>query len=185
MSSPAILANAKKYPLVIIFAVLSLLLLGVHVLRSGQIADKERVSEELSSELNVMTANLNASQALGDDVLKIENYLHNVESCLINREEKGPNIDFFYRFEDQTNIILKSVIPAEDVKKIGKIKTFDCVGFGISLDGNFYEVMKFLYTMSHSGRLMRIESIDLSQNLQVDPDNGVSCKVNLQLLGKK
>jgi hypothetical protein len=155
----------KDYPMLVVCGLLIPLFIGLIFLRYPEIERLEAEQLRLDNELQTSVGNLRNANGLVGQLNHLKVLDAELAERLMDRSQKGLNLNYFYRFEDRNNIrILQAdqVIPPQEATKVvvkkpakgDKAKkeakpVFDHITFKISVEGSYRDLLRFLYYVQH------------------------------------
>ncbi len=137
----------------------------------------ENEVEMVSREVRLMEQNLQNARSLEEESRSLETFLEELDSRILQREARAANTAYFYGVADGLPVSLSqvnqrdSLPPAEQGGENNpwKLSTFEEVGFSVTAEGRFNELLEFLYLLRSEGSLTRAGSFSLSPVRAMDP----------------
>ncbi len=163
-----VIENLKRNPSLLVGIVILIVCGGIGALRANQLLKLSDQEAELSAKLDKIKLNIKHSANIEKDIQKLNELVGTIDKRLFVGEERSTNIDFFYSFEEQLDIIISEVkqLEASSVRfsKNGpdELKLYSVVDYDVTVSGSFHEILRFLYEVH------RIESIMRVSNFQID-----------------
>jgi hypothetical protein len=180
MTTPELVSLLKKNPIIVVCGALSLAIVGAIYFRSGAIEEANATLEQKSIEGNRYTQNVTNGVQLKEqlDALTAANAV--IESRLIRASELGINQQFFFKLESDSGVKL-----AADLHQGGKTTPspnakYVPIGFTLSAQGNFSEVLAFLRGLEDGTHYCRVVTASCSGGRK----GLVAITLNLELLGR-
>lgn len=191
MNKDTIIGIIKGYPLALTCIVLTLGSLAALFLRGG-IVDELIIAEgDHNSRLRIIQKNLQNSQNLSEDLQSLESVLSGVSERLFDREERAVNINFFYAFEDEVDVVLTSISqrnggdPLYDKKGSRALKKYSTLVYDIDVAGSFSSVVEFIEKLSLVDPLIRVADYNVSTSGKGATRNSVNADLRVIVLAKK
>lgn len=185
-----ILGKLRAYPVAIGAGAVALLLLVAIVFRSTAIGALETELTLKESEWNRISGNQKRARNLEEHLAAIKEGKAQVASRLMDPEERALNYDYFYSLEDQSGVRLirlnqGGVIDTKgsNIPGIEQFKEYQLVGYTISIEGEFEQMVDFLSRLSNGRYLTRISTFTISRAQRANAGT-LSANLQLQILGK-
>lgn len=186
MNAAALSELLKKYLIASIFVGISILLIAVAFFRSSEVPEREKILEEKTAEGRRLQANITNSALLREHVTALSEINKEVSQRLVNPNQLGENLQFFYRIEAASGaklVDVRQIFNAASAKGVkGSVVP---IPYTVSIQGNFRTVLNFVRRIEKSNRISRILSASLGQgsNNEREIQESVSMNLNLELLG--
>lgn len=179
MDTQAILAKIKQYPLAVGFGV-GCLILGVLIyLRSGENGKLQTELDTLKGRNTQIEANLREGTGMVEDLARLKEMVEAIEKRLVNREERVLNVQYFYNFDLEQELInitsVNQLPPNEAAMRTGPLKIFETVDFNLVCTGTKQQLLQFLHEIRRGGKILKVTSISL------DPEPGLPNESNIRL----
>jgi len=185
----SILQKARAYSYYGITGLLSLFF-GVIAFKTYQhIVQKKTSILNMDHAIDVMQKNALAAKGLPEDLKQAQSIGTIIDHDLIDPEKKAANIGFFYALENTTHAHIETIVQQKvtPIKTIDKINYLD-VPYALTLNGQFHEVLDFLYQLQISSHWLFVHKIDIAQ---IQADNrgkqaidAIRCDARISFLGK-
>jgi hypothetical protein len=191
-SSNKIIRTLKEYPLAM-FCVIVAFICGVLIfLRGGAAVELTAQEADLNSRILKIDQNAKNAKGLTPEVVEIQQLVQQIESKLFDRQERAVNINFFYSLEDRLEVRISNIDqePSGGViyEKGGvrELKLHSTIGYSISVNGQFDEILTFLYELSRVDPLIRIANCRITKsNDQGDSKGGLGARLRVAVLAVK
>ena len=177
MTTPELVAWIKKNPISVGCGVLSLALAVALYFRSDAIAEANQTLDEKTAEAQRYALNLANSAQLKEQLDALTTADKVIESRLIHASDLGINQQFFFKLESESGVKLLDLRQAPRPGSGGK--AYVPIGFNVSLQGDFGQVMKFLRLLEDGAHYCRTLTATCSGNRT----GGLTLTLNLELLG--
>ncbi len=179
----------KKHPVAIGCGVLSLILVAGIYIRSGRAGALADQLHQKEAEGQKMLDDISNGAKLPEQYRELTATTSDLESRLVYGSERARNQQYFYRIESETGVNEINLQPiAVPVSPKGKSKRiYSGVGFAITVDGDFRQVINFLTHLESGPHFYRLTSASVSRrgNRGSGPQSGViTLTLNLEFLGK-
>ncbi|MGF1451997.1 MAG: hypothetical protein ACFB21_08000 [Opitutales bacterium] len=187
MNSDVILRFFKQYPVAIIFGLLSLLMLGLIVMGSGDVEAEETAIDEVRLELKKLTTNQQRGVDLTEHVEAIAEIDEAVKARLMDPTAEVVQLGFLLNLEERSNV--EADPPGRgrllETGNNGRIFTKELpqLAFQMSLVAPFQNALGFLYNIRNSRPLMVVDSVRLAP-LGNPADREVSMQVGFRALAR-
>ncbi len=167
-----ILDKAKEYPLAAISLVLFVALAIMLVLRGGVVDELTMQETELMARIQAIDTNVKNSNNLEQDLQILQRDSDSIRQRLFKRDQRAVNIDFFYSFEDQLDVVISEVsqLNVEDpaLAKGGPnaLKQYSTIAYNIKVAGTFQEILELLHAIHQADAFIRVADFQV----RVGPD---------------
>ena len=186
-SSNNLIRTLKDYPLAVLCAII-ILICGVLIfLRGGAVVELTAQETDLNSRIRTIEQNLRNAKDLKAQVEEVEQLVAQIESRLFDRDQRAVNINFFYSLEDRLDIRISTIdqMPAEYAiyAKGGarELKLQSTIGYNLSVNGQFHEILIFLHELDQVDPLIRIAAFQVLQANNRGEGQGI-LEARLQLI---
>jgi len=175
----------KDYPLAIFCAVIVLVCLSLIFLRGGTVAELTTKEADLNSRIRTINLNKKSAQGVGSQVEEVQRIVEQIKAQLFDREERAMNINFFYGLEKRLGVRMSNIgqLPAQNTMYAkGGARQLDLnstVSYTLSLNGQFEDILIFLYELTRVERLIRV--VDLEIFATQDRDETQASSLNLRI----
>jgi len=159
----------KDYPLAVICAAIILICAVALFLRGGANMELSAKEADLNSRIRTIDQNAKNAKDLSAEVEEAKLLVEQIKLRLFNREQRAVNINFFYGLEDRLDVRISNIgqMPSEDpiYAKGGPraFKLHSTIGYNISLNGQFDEILAFLYELYRVDPLIRVADFQLAR----------------------
>lgn len=157
-----ILDKVKEYPLAAISLVLFVALAIMLVLRGGVVDELTMQETELMARIQAIDTNVKNSNNLEQDLQILQRDSDLIRQRLFKRDQRAVNIDFFYSFEDQLDVVISEVsqLSVEDpaLAKGGPnaLKQYSTIAYNIKVAGTFQEILELLHAIHQADAFIRV-----------------------------
>jgi hypothetical protein len=177
MTTADLTSAVKKNPLIVGCAVLTLALGAMLYLRLDSIPEANSRLDELSAQSRRYALNISNASQLKEHMDALIAANKAIDGRVIRSTDIGINQQFFYKLESESGVKLL------DLRQGGKPATktnFAPVGFTVSLQGDFPQVLKFLRGLEDGSHYARVLTASCSGTRTGD----VTMTLSLELLGR-
>ncbi|MDQ8193045.1 hypothetical protein QEH59_01315 [Coraliomargarita sp. SDUM461004] len=181
----------KQYPLAVLCVVVSLACCLAIILRGG--AGEALIAQEadLNSRIRTIDQNVKNSKNLTNEVGEVQALVEQIESRLFNRDQRAVNINFFYSLEDQVDVRISNIgqMPAGDpiYTKGGprELKLHSTIGYNISVNGAFDDILAFMYELHRVEPLIRVADFQVADSSRKGDSNILEARLRVIVLAEK
>jgi hypothetical protein len=190
MNFEYIIVKIRQYPYATGLAVLSIALAAILFFRSPLVAQLQEEVNDKQSEWDRIERNIRNSRELQAHVSLIEAHRNNLDGRLMSREEVAINYNYFYRLEELSGVSIVSLsqnppFAGQAPANVPRLEDFDVIGYTISVEGSYQNVIKFMRLIDTGKHLTRMETLNLSRAGREGGGQTVSASIQLFALGKK
>lgn len=192
MTSADLLATLKKHPIGFVCGFMALACGAWTYFRGTDIDTLKATFEQKSGEASKMMTNVRNAEKLAQHVEEMQAISKEVTSRLIRPGQLAVNLQYFYKLEADTGVKLNDVRQAPLAKSAAaKATLFVPVGYNVSLQGSFSQVMQFVQRLETGPHFSRFNNVNVSKvggqtgegAVSVAPD-AMNVTINLELLGQ-
>jgi Tfp pilus assembly protein PilO len=182
---PAIL---KKQPIALACAFLFIVLVAVFFVRKGTLLAAQAELENKRTDGEHLHENVSNAGKLDEQLAELTQAVQSIETRLVHADQLASNLQYFYKLESDTRVKLSQLnqtgvlSPAKNAAKTNYVP----VGYNITVQGNYPEVMDFLRRIESGERFSHVRSLSLSQSSGADAVGKMetlSLTLKLDLLG--
>lgn len=190
-SSNKFIGTLKHYPLAVICFIVVAVCGVVIFLRSSSLSDLSAEEADLNSRIRTIDQNVKNSKDLEQQLEEVKLLVEQVEARLFNREQRAVNINFFYDLEDRLPVRIANIsqIPSEDpaYTKGGphELKLHSTIAYSISLNGQFDEILSFLYELYRVDPLIRVADFQMAAANRKAKEGGLEARLRVIVLAEK
>lgn len=169
----------KDYPIAVICVAVILVCSVVIFLRGGIAMELSSKEADLNSRIRTIDQNVKNAKDLKKEVDEVKLLVEQVEARLFNRDQRAVNINFFYALEDRLDVRISNIgqMPSEDpiYAKGGpqELKLHSTIGYNISLNGQFDEILSFLYELYRVDPLIRVADFQIAETGRPENKQGL------------
>lgn len=178
MTTAELLGWIKKNPISVGCGAVSLALAVAIYFRSDAIADANQMLDEKTAEEQRYALNLANAAQLKEQMQAITAANKTIESRLIHASDLGINQQFFYKLEAESGVKLLDVRQSSRLTNSAE-KGYVPIGFSVSLQGDFGQILKFQRLLEDGSHYCRILTATCNGN-RTGP---VTLTATLELLG--
>ena len=176
INTQTIANGVKKYPLLVISGVITVVLVVALYFRSDLIAAQQGELDKYTIESNRHRANIANAAQLQDQL----NFLVQANKAVTDRaltvEGLAQNLQYFYRLEAEVGIKYLDLRPGARSSVGGK--TYVPLNYTVNVQGNFAQIITFLHHLEQGAYFCRINSA-----VAAGSGSSVILNLNLDLLG--
>jgi len=190
--SEKMIRTLKAYPLAVLSVLVFLICSAAILLRAGAVADLSVHEADLNLRIRTIDQNVRNANNLDKDFEEIKRLVDQIEARLFKRDQRAVNINFFYALENRLNVRILNIsqMPNEDslYAKGGarELKLHSTITYNISLNGNFEDVLLFLYELQRVDPLIRVVDFQIAKdNAQEADEEYLDARLRLIVLAKK
>jgi Tfp pilus assembly protein PilO len=176
IKTQALIGGLKKYPLLVISALVALVLLGTLYSRSGLIEAQQEELDKYLAESSRHRANIANAAQLQDQLNFLIQANKAVKDRALTAEGLAQNLQYFYRLEADVGIKYLDLRPGS--KYTGKSSIYVPLNHIVNVQGSFTQIITFLRRLEQGVYFCRINTASASSNGDV-----VTLNLNLDLLG--
>ncbi len=181
--SEKMIRTLKAYPLAVFSVLVFLICSAAILLRAGAVADLSVHEADLNLRIRTINQNVRNANNLDKD---------QIEARLFKRDQRAVNINFFYALENRLNVRILNIsqMPNEDslYAKGGarELKLHSTITYNISLNGNFEDILLFLYELQRVDPLIRVVDFQIAKdNAQEADEECLDARLRLIVLAEK
>lgn len=190
--SEKMIRTLKAYPLAVLSVLVFLICSAAILLRAGAVADLSVHEADLNLRIRTIDQNVRNANNLDKDFEEIKRLVDQIEARLFKRDQRAVNINFFYALENRLNVRILNIsqMPNEDslYAKGGarELKLHSTITYNISLNGNFEDVLLFLYELQRVDPLIRVVDFQIAKdNAEEADEEYLDARLRLIVLAKK
>lgn len=181
--------KCRQYPIAISTLVLAVVL-GLYVWSGGdnkiQLA---RQLTDLQSQWERMERNLRNATGLESQLEEMQELRAKMRTRMTRREEVALNLNYFYRLEQQSNVSISSInqLPAsagQQARHLPTMADFDIIGYSMTIEGSFNDVLSFLQSIQQGEYFARIENVNFGRGRD-QAGRAVSASIQVFILGAR
>jgi len=178
-SGNKLIRTLKEYPLALICVIVILICAAAIFLRGGAAMELSAKEADLNSRIRTIDQNVKNAKDLKKEVDEVKLLVEQVEARLFDRDQRAVNINFFYALEDRLDVRISNIaqMPSEDpiYAKGGprELKLHSTIGYNISLNGQFDEVLTFFYELYKVDPLIRVADFQIAEASSRDTNRGL------------
>ncbi len=182
MTAKDLIEKIKNYPIPFIAGFVILVSFLTFYFRMDVIDDLETRYEEISVKGERMTDNLLKGGRIEEDLKSLQVLTEDIESRLINPVELAKNLQYFYRWEEETGAKISGLKQNRVIENTGKGKSYVRVSYSVDITGRFGVILSYLKKLETGPLFCRINSLS-TNNSQNGPEYDVTAAIELELLG--
>jgi len=187
LTGPQLLGAIKKHPVGSTAIVVAVACAATIYFRSDIVTSVAANLERASAESERFGANIKNAAQLPEQAAALDEAMTAIDARLIRAADLGENLKYFYGLEAITGAKITELrqtgavaAPAKGPKPI-----FTPVGFTLSLQGSYTQVLEFLRQVENGAHFARVMAATLSNPPEsLDKATHVNLQLNVELLGK-
>jgi len=176
INTQALIGGFKKYPLLVISVLMTLVLLGILYARSGLIEAQQAELNKYLAEDSRHRANISNTAQLQEQLDFLIQANKAVKDRALIAGGLAQNLQYFYRLEAEVGIKYLDLRPG--ARFSGKSSTYVPLNHIVNVQGSFTQIITFLRKLEQGVYFCRINSALASSDGDV-----VTLNLNLDLLG--
>lgn len=166
MTKDALVALLKKNPISLACGLATLALGGWLYFRSDAIPAAEEELAKTQAEAERLATNIKYSAQLKEQLDKLVVANKEIDARIIRSSQVGINTGYFYKLESETGVKMVDFRPlAVNAPAKGSKAAFIAVGFTVSVQGTFPQVLDFLRQLETGGRYSRVLTASVSSSV--------------------
>lgn len=193
MDVQIILAKLKQYPIAVVSGILAIAFLAGMYFRGGAVPEMQAELDELTSQVNIIRRNTDNAVGLEADLERMRELVASVEDRLMVREQRAINVQYFYAFENEEdiiNIISVNQVAPNPAGPRGQaggspLDNYDVIQFSAQAEGTFDEVLRLFHRLRNGEKIIRIRDFGLSPKGGGVTTEDLIVNFTLDVLGKK
>ncbi|MGB0743342.1 MAG: hypothetical protein ACPGSB_02345 [Opitutales bacterium] len=191
MKSAAAINKLKEYPIAVVCALLLIVFVALIFLRDGVVEELSIKESELNSRINKIEQNIKNSNNIEQDAEGLSVLVEKIDSLLFDRNERAVNINFFYDFEERTDVVISDISqfpqpdPLYNVGGARKLNLHSTLVFNIAVRGSFSNILKFLYELDRVDSLIRVAGFEVSRGGNAAGNADISARLRVLVLAEK
>lgn len=187
------LANAwkrcRQYPWATATLTLAMLL-GIYVwLQTEPQRQKQTQLAELRTQWERMERNLRNATGLAQQLEEMQDLQQQLKNRLTRREEVALNQSYFYQLEQASGVSIMTLnqqppFTGQPPRHLPQAADFDIIGFAMTVEGEFSEVLRFIDSVQQGVFPARVENVTLNRGRD-QAGRKVSANLQIFILGAK
>ncbi len=175
---------AKKQPIALVCAVISVIFAAAIYYRSGALPAVEDKLKDKTAEWEHIRDNVKNSEQLDEQFATLTQAIQVIESHLVHPDQLAINLQYFYKLESETQTKLTDLRQTglADKKKVHNT-AYAGVGYAVSVQGSYPLLMNFLRRIENSEYYSRVDGLTLTQAGGGRNATDLSLRLDLELLG--
>lgn len=189
MDSKKLIALLKQYPIAVAALGVSLIFALVLYFTMDTLAAREASYQDLMSEVDVMRQNDLNAIGLEDDVAKAQRMVADIERRLILEDAKASHYQYFLGLAEASRISIDDPVPGTFLNPGARgvnieTKEFAQMEYSLKVQGDFGQVLDFLYLLKTGDYFVRITRMKLAPPRQGER-NDISAELLIRVLAPK
>lgn len=181
MTKDELVSLARKNPIGIACAVVSVVLAGVIFFRSDLVPAAEDELGRLTAEAERYAANVQNAAQLKDQLEALLNARKEVDARLLRASQTLNNYQYFYKLESETGMKMTVLTQGLIGKTSGK-GAFAPVPFSITMQGAMGQALDYLRRLESGAHYVRVMNVTCGLP-PTDRGGPVTLALNLEMLG--
>ena len=190
--SEKMIRTLKAYPLAVFSVLVFLICSAAILLRAGAVADLSVHEADLNLRIRTINQNVRNANNLDKDFEEIKRLVDQIEARLFKRDQRAVNINFFYTLENRLNIRILNISQMQNEDSLyakggaRELKLHSTITYNISLNGNFEDILLFLYELQRVDPLIRVVDFQIAKdNAQEADEECLDARLRLIVLAEK
>lgn len=182
MTNEEFYAFVKKHPITVACGVITILAVVGLYFRSGDFPEAEAELAQKSAEAERYALNIKYSAQLKEQLEAVVAANKSIEGRLTRASQQGINTQYFYKLQRETGVKLVSFAQAPTAQaKAGK-SAFIPVGFNVSVQGTFPQILDFLRQLESGTHYVRVMTANCASNVTAR-NSPLTLTLTLEMLG--
>lgn len=184
MSNEELFAFLRKNVVAVACVVASLVIGLVIYLRSDLLPEAEKVFAQNSQKAALLAANIEDSEQLKEQHAALVTSNEKISDRMIRVGQLAENLQYFYRLESDTGAKLTDLrqVPLQPALKTAPKTVFTPVGFAVTAQGTFLQLMDLLRRLEGGEHYCRVLTCSIHPNQELR-GGALSMALSLELLG--
>jgi len=182
INTQSIVAGVRKYPIVVVSSVLSIVLLATLYFRSDLLSEQRADLEKYTEENDRYRSNISNSAQLQEQLSFLIQANKAVANRALSAEGLAQNLQYFYRLESEVGVKYLDLRPigraAPKPAKGAAAVAYVPLGYVVNVQGDFTKIITYLRRLEQGVYFCRINSASISGG-----GSTVTLNLNLDLLG--
>ena len=183
IDSKSLFAGIKKYPVVAVSGLISLVLLLALYFRGGKIDEQQIELARVSAESERYRSNISNAAQLQEQLAFLIQANDAVKNRAMDIEGLAQNLQYFYRLELETGVKYSDLRPAakppvRGAATKGPAPVYVPLNYIVNVQGDFPQIILFLRRLEQGVYFCRVNSAVASNT-----GTGLTLNLNLDLLG--
>ena len=190
--SEKMIRTLKAYPLAVLSVLVFLICSAAILLRAGAVADLSVHEADLNLRIRTINQNVRNANNLDKDFEEIKRLVDQIEARLFKRDQRAVNINFFYALENRLNVRILNISQMSNEDSLyakggaRELKLHSTITYNISLNGNFEDILLFLYELQRVDPLIRVVDFQIAKdNAQEADEECLDARLRLIVLAEK
>ena len=176
----------KRYPLGVVCAVLSALVLVGYYLRNSRVSELDAQLTEVEAQARRILADVENSADLVGQYAAVTKATNELDSRLVRSTDRPRNQQYFYGLELETGVKEINLQQTNGNLKNGAGDFCYGIGYSITVEGSFRQILGFLGRLESGQHFYRLISASLSRQGPSNPSASrtmINLMLNIELLG--
>jgi hypothetical protein len=183
MNSEALLSLVRKNPVSVVCGLVSLILVGLIYFRLDAIPAAEAELALKQAESERLATNVKYAAQLKEQLEALVEANKDIDTRIIRENQRGVNTQYFYKLESDTGVKLVDFRPLEARAPAKGSKTMLMpVGFNLSVQGSYPQVLDFLRQLEGGARYSRVLTASISGSV-TNRAGPLTLSLTVELLG--
>jgi Tfp pilus assembly protein PilO len=177
----------KRYPIGVACGLLSVAALAGYYVRSGRSVELGSQLKEVEAQAQKILNNVHNATNLVEQYSAMTKATKELDSRLVRGSERARNQQYFYQIESETGV--KEISLRQNnvgTAKKGASRVYGGIGFAISVEGNYRQILDFVGRLESGRHFYRLVSATLIRRTERDASGTgflLNLTLNLELLG--
>jgi hypothetical protein len=179
LDAKALVAIARKQPILCVCGLVSVILLAVIYLRFDLSSAQQAELDQKNEDIKRYRANLANSAQLAEQVETVVKANQLVRDRAIAPGDLAKNLQYFYHIEAETGVKYSELRPGAAAPKGTATGIYVPVNFNLTVTGDFPKIITFLRQLERGERFYRLNTMTATQTT-----SEVILALNIDLLGQ-
>lgn len=176
----------KRYPIGVVCGFLSVIVLVGYYVRNTRASELGAQVKEVETQAQKILGDVENATNLVEHDAAVTKATKDLESRLVRSTERPRNQQYFYELESETGVKEISLQPASTELKKGANSFCYGIGYTITVEGDFRQILGFVGRLESGQHFYRLVSATVSHRKSPNaPGEGaaITLTLNLELLG--
>jgi Tfp pilus assembly protein PilE len=182
MTNEEFYAFAKKNPVTVVCAVITVLAVVGIYFRSGDFPEAEADLAQKSAAAERYALNIKYSAQLKEQLDAAVAANKQIEGRLTRASQQGINTQYFYKLQRETGVKLVSFAQAPTAPAKATKSAYIPVAFNVSVQGSFPQILDFLRQLESGTHYVRVLTANCASNITAR-SSPLTLTLTLEMLG--
>lgn len=153
----------KRYPIGVICWVLSVVAIAGYYLRSSQIDELQAQFKQVEAKATKILSQVHNGANLPEQYAALTKATKELDSRLVRSGERARNQQYFFQIESEAGVKEINLQQNNIVFKKGSGRSYGRVGFTVSVEGNYVQILDFVGRLESGRHFCRMISAAISR----------------------